>query len=31
MAARPSVRQIANDAAYYIDSYKARAGEPMAA
>jgi glutathione S-transferase len=31
MAARPSVRQIANDADYYIDSYKDRAGEPMAA
>ena len=31
MAARPSVRQVANDAAYYIDSYKARAGEAMAA
>jgi len=31
MAARPSVRRIANDAAYYIDSYKDRAGEAMAA
>ena len=31
MADRPSVRQIANDAAYYIDSYKRYAGEAMAA
>ena len=31
MAARASVRQIANDAAYYIDSYKRYAGEAMAA
>lgn len=31
MAARPSVRQIANDAAYYIDSYKGYAGAAMAA
>jgi glutathione S-transferase len=31
MAGRASVRQIANDPAYYIDSYKDRAGERMAA
>jgi glutathione S-transferase len=31
MAGRASVRQIANDAAYYIASYKDRAGERMAA
>jgi len=31
MAARPSARRIANDAAYYIDSYKGYAGEAMAA
>jgi glutathione S-transferase len=31
MAGRDSVRQIANDAAYYIDSYKGYAGEAMAA
>jgi glutathione S-transferase len=31
MAGRASVRQVANDAAYYIASYKDRAGERMAA
>jgi glutathione S-transferase len=31
MAARHSVRRIANGAAYYIDSYKHYAGEAMAA
>ena len=31
MAARPSVRQIANDAAYYIERYKGYAGEAIAA
>jgi glutathione S-transferase len=31
MAGRPAVRKIANDAAYYIDSYKRYAGEAMAA